>query len=125
MTQEEKDLVVKDLCARLPYGVKCRISDDKEFHQDKTIDEELTLSGYKAFVDTMNCFAVNPFFVKPYLRPMSSMTEEEKRQTRDLWIDADVKTHATRLIDFYNSHHLDYRGLIPMGLAFEAPKDMY
>ena len=132
MTQEDKDLLLKDLCARLPYGVKCRISDDNEFPQNKTIDEELTLSGYKAFVDTMNCSAVSPFFVKPYLRPISSMTEEEAEEYNgllygvcDFTQDSSSPMPVIKLTTFFYSHHLDCCGLIEKGLALEAPEDMY
>lgn len=116
MTKQEKELLLKDLCARLPYKQKVcyKIHDNSE-----EITE--TLSGYLLEYFKTGTIAV----VKPYLRPMNTMTEEEKEQTRDLWIDADIKTHATRLIDFYNKHHLDYQGLIPMGLALEAPEEMY
>ena len=136
MEQKLNDLLAKDLGARLPYGVKCKISDDQEFPQDKTIVEELTPSGYKAFVDTINCSAIKPFFVKPYLRPMSSMTEEEKKEFNSLingveerCINAYGKCGYSlafiEVNDWLNAHYFDYRGLIPMGLALEAPTDMY
>lgn len=76
---------------------------------------------------------------KPYLRSMSNMTEEEEkeyRKTMDKYThrlypnSADFSEHTeyswtTDTFDFLNAHHLDYRGLIPMGLAIKAPKDMY
>jgi hypothetical protein len=77
--------------------------------------------------------------IKPYLRPMSSMTDEEKRQYREL-CDEDIrqltyvqtvhpglkyKTSCHRSIDWLNAHHFDYRGLIEKGLALEAPEGMY
>ena len=128
MTQEDKQLLLADLCARLPYGVKIKLGDyDYQvcgYNSEKEMpvkiwyyyDSNLTLKSYIDVYLTDYC---------PYLRPMSSMTEEEKEQMRDLWIDADTKTHATRLIDFYNKHHFDYRGLIEQGLALEAPEGMY
>ncbi|MBQ7662470.1 MAG: hypothetical protein IJS48_03765 [Prevotella sp.] len=81
----------------------------------------------------------NPEKVKPYLRPMSSMTEEEEKEyrktmdkyTHKLYPDsADFSEHTeyswtTETFDFLNAHHFDYRGLIPKGLAIEAPEDMY
>ena len=105
MTREEKQILVKDLCARLPYHVKveANVCPRALFPMDVVMEN----------------------LPKPYLRPLSSMTEEEKEQMIHLWIDADIKTHATRLIDFYNEYHLDYRGLIPIGLAIEAPEGMY
>ena len=111
MKQEDKQLLLKDLCARLPYGVICDIYNDT-----CTIKEKLLFGGISRFADDTIC-------LRPYLRPMSSMTEEEKEQIRDFWIDADVKTHATQLIDFYNRHHFDYRGLIEKGLAIEVTEE--
>lgn len=116
MNKQDKQLLLKNLCGRLPY--KCKVYNSL-LHITETLDcvnlVENTINGYYSWEDT----------IKPYLRPMSSMTKEEKEQTRDLWIGADTKTHATRLIDFYNKHHIDYRGLIEKGLAIEAPKGMY
>ena len=72
--------------------------------------------------------------VKPYLRPMSSMTEEERNEYFDFRNQelqrvalAEVGRESTiaEISDWLNAHHFDYRGLIPMGLALEAPKDMY
>lgn len=68
--------------------------------------------------------------VKPYLRPMSSMTEEEKEELRDKNILIAVSTSGTVEttiggFDWLNAHHFDYRGLIPMGLALPAPEGMY
>ena len=117
MKPEEKDLLFKDLCARLPYHVRCKI-----WLEDGTT-EEGPLDLQHNYGDVLQ----DAFFyydrikdIKPYLRPMSSMTEEEREQIRDLWIDAHTKTHATRLIDFFNKYHFDYRGLIPKNLALST-----
>ena len=104
MSQEEKDLLVKDLCSRLPYGVKCR--------QFKLNSQTCTLTA--DLLDKVDN-------LEPYLRPMSSMTEEEGNELLQLMgRGTDIER-----IDFYLSHHFDYRGLIPMGLALEAPEGMY
>ena len=115
MIQEGKETLLKDLCARLPYGtmVKCNTDNRHEF------DEELSE------IHIMNFYQ---FEVKPYLRPMSSMTEEEKRNYHNYryWIEKGDIEHCTiNMIDWLNAHHFDYRGLIEKGLALEAPEGMY
>ena len=117
MTNQDKQLLLKDLCARLPYGVKV-----KNTHSDTVYD----LKEYMYCLPT--ALATN---FKPYLRPMSSMTEEERGEymlciymTKVRKGDALTLSSAV-LIDWLCAHHLDFRGLIPMGLALEAPEDMY
>ena len=132
MTEEEKDLLLKDICARLPYDVKvdcndkvynfagihsfniCVLSDDNE-------DNAFTTAGIK--------------YIKPYLFPLSSMTEEQKEEYYHIvnyissddtktWMEGEFiyvgTTQFLRLIDFYHRNHLDYRGLINGGLAIDA-----
>lgn len=139
MTQEEKELLLKDLSARLTYGVKCNAI-------LKQIDGSLksifgTFKGYNGWATVGNNL-VDIETVKPYFRPMSNMTEEEfseyfsikygKVTHRDKWKRIDVgKFHNVGIIpiedylDWLNAHHFDYRGLIDKGLALEAPKGMY
>lgn len=118
MTNEEKELLLIDLGARLHYKVKIKTSkgDGVLWSIDYIPDGAylgISINGavqdYFEFQDT-----------KPYLRPMSSMTEEEWSE----WHDA---RHGTcgEDVDFLLSHHFDYRGLIPMGLALEAKEGMY
>ena len=151
MTQEEKELIYKDLCGRLLYGVIVQqsakypkghsmynVADkwDTEPHDFKIIGVEGTntlitdkrkeeRTYAKGIVSSPITICIYNGLTKqvsiPYLRPMSSMTEEEKN---DLFQLMGRGTDIER-IDFYISHHFDYRGLIPMGLALEAPKDMY
>ena len=113
MTQGEKDLVLKDLCARLPYKVKVC------FYEKETC-VLLGIDGYEVYLDIdSDSFRIES--IKPYLRPMSSMTEEEKEILRTLkWTKLEHHT-----VDWLNSHHFDYRGLINMRLALEAPEGMY
>lgn len=122
MTPEEKQLLLKDLCARLPYGVKIKFySMEYPYGSEPVI---LTASLLKDRWENIHD-------VKPYLRSMSSMTQEERliyeQRLHDVGrsidvIDADdVVPH----IDWLLSHHFDFRGLIPMGLALEATVDMY
>ena len=121
MTQEDKELLLKDLCTRLPYGVKVKVLNEDILSQDS---EEGFIVGKENAND--DCFVIqcssdsyvlfyNDF--KPYLRPMSSMTEEEKKEC--------LKITFVEATDWLNSHHLDYRGLIEKGLALEAPPGMY
>ena len=134
MTQEEKQLLIKDLCARLPYGVKFQGEDSNVY----------TLDAANYFA-----FQVEDMIFKPYLRPISSMTESEIDKLFDiLHIDKDgndddwIKINdvvgikfffptgkwvenVAEAYDYLNSIHIDYRGLIPMGLALEAPEEMY
>ena len=117
MTQEEeKQLLLKDLCARLPYGVKFQGEDSNVYT-----------------LDAANYFAlqVGDAVFKPYLRPMSSMTEEERREYDKLIVKCIYDPEAyffdnyDRLYDWLLEHHFDYRGLIEKSLALEAPEDMY
>jgi hypothetical protein len=133
MTTEEKQLLIIDLCARLPYetmfyydryGEECLLSIDLEYNK---VNELYSLEE-----------------IKPYLRPMSSMTEEEIKEfsafgfevvnhinaNRDECpkyqvIEVSNFSEITKVTDWLNKKMLDYRGLIPMGLALEAPEGMY
>lgn len=133
MTENKRQLLLKDLCARLPYGVKIMFS-----HNGFRWDWEQTLSEITKCDDGE--YAVNGWGIhgiKPYLRPMSSMTEEEKEEynkTRDKiavqWDDYGMPivyeyAYTIKTFDWFNAHHFDYRGLIWKGLALEAPEDMY
>jgi hypothetical protein len=131
MTQEDKDILLKDLCARLPYGVKIRIEypflDENEWHPE-------ILYG----LDLQRLCIVNTSIrieeIKPYLRPMSSMTEEQKQFIKNKFCyDWDIEDHpyswwaccieigkVDELIDWFLENHFDYRGLIPMGLAIDV-----
>jgi hypothetical protein len=131
MTQEEKELLLKDLCARLPYGVKIQtwygeiITSDLNTFPYST--EEMDKEGMWG--------QLNNF--KPYLRPMSSMTEDEKKKiqalyhenTQNVFKDPDevrgYRFYDISVVDWLNENHFDYRGLIEKGLALEAPEGMY
>ena len=111
MTQEEKQLLLKDLCARLPYGVIVRKNDGVRESDNKLLDIDM-------FDELINYVYKD---IKPYLRPMSSMTEEEEIYYNMIYIT--LKFYEKE--DWLNAHHFDYRGLIPMSLALEAPEGMY
>ena len=150
MTQEEKELLLKDLCARWRYGVKAQIK-RKSLKLNEPVILDLPINGVINFasVDSVITVTENGDIVydqisncKPYLRPMSSMTEEEfleyhnikynKVTCRNNYERIDVgKFHNVGIVpiedylDWLNAHHFDYRGLIPMGLALEAKEGMY
>lgn len=115
MTQEHKDLLFKDLCARLPYGVKVQF-----IH---IITSPAILRGIdKDFIefDIAICELED---VKPYLFPLSSMTEEQSKTYHELisgMFGTSTLINFEVLTDFFHKNHLDYRGLIPMSLALDA-----
>ena len=133
MTNKDKQLLLllKDLCVRLPYGVIVAYKSQESEGQIKLGYGNI---GYVAELGRgwwIDC--------KPYLRPMSSMTEEEKEYIKNRWCynDWDIDgpsslwrekidvEDAEGIIDYFNEHHFDYRGLIEMGLALEAKEEMY
>lgn len=121
MTQEQKELLFKDLCARLPYNVICQV----EFKSDgKYESKNMILSGI--FKDeayfTIENGSVYSNDYKPYLFPLSSMTEEQKKEYQyitERWM-YDSSYSISDSIDWLNAHHFDYRGLIEKGLAVDA-----
>lgn len=110
MTQEDKEFLLKDLCARLPYGVKCK---SKYFINDTLsgiiIDGEETMFNFsvndKGFITQLYSSEF-----KPYLFPLSSITEEQYRE----WLD------TSDTVDWLNKNHFDHHNLIPKGLAIDA-----
>ena len=134
MIQEDKELLLKDLCARLPYNIICQV----EFKNcGKYETKNMTLSGI--FKDeayfTIENGSIYSSSYKPYLFPLSSMTEEQKKYITDRWgineeFDFEINPDwgeyfvelgdAVDFIDWLNKNHLDYRGLIEKGLAIDA-----
>jgi hypothetical protein len=122
MTREDKELLFKDLCARLPYGVKVYA---KYVDADTEVEKVGVLSmvdndAVIAFTcDDTNCYNyVAIHEVKPYLFPLSSMTEEQKKEYYDKYCLSDY--YALEKFDWLNKNHFDYRGLIPKGSAIDA-----
>ena len=118
MKQNEKDLLLKDLCSRLPYGVKVQTTyinpqtkERKDIGMDvlSTVEISMLIEGAEEH--------------KPYLFPLSSMTEEQKEEHKDLLDNQytfDANGNIFTLQDFYCKYHIDYRGLIPKGLAIDC-----
>lgn len=122
MTQEDKELIFKELCARLPYHVKCKI-----WLKDGTIEEGLLDLQHNYGNVLQDAFYYNKIKdIKPYLRPMSSMTEEEKEeycqlQQRVIYNNKGVVNEdVTKYINWCYKKHLDINNLIPMELAIDA-----
>jgi len=119
MIKENKELLIKDLCARLPYNVICQV----EFKENgKYNSEVMLLSGIftdEAYFTTKGGSIYSNEY-KPYLFPMSSMTEEEKLMYEGLMIGTDNISYMLDVIDWLNAHHFDYRNLIQMNLAIDA-----
>ena len=117
MTQTDKDLLIKDLCSRLPYGVMAKFGDSKP----------LKITNIGQFQDSKSWFIESEFEsgtilgllpdIKPYLFPISSMTIDQAQEWHKYANDRGGLAPST---DWLNAHHFDYRGLIPMGLANDA-----
>ena len=127
MTQEDKELLLKDLCARLPYGVKIELTwwvMDEGTCMSTTLEPD--------HIDQIRNDEVGDVEIKSYLFPMSSMTEEQKKEYNllqnfvpiyyygfDIMVDKELYDNWES-IDYLNAHHFDYRGLIEKGFAIDA-----
>lgn len=122
MIQEEKDLLLKDLCARLLYGVKCNVGEEIPYTLCRIgIDDR---NGHLLdFIETKGGLDMQVYLseVKPYLFPMSSMTPKQKAELANLTCEtSSIFETAVLEIEFYIKNHIDYRGLIGKGLAIDA-----
>ena len=127
MTQEDKELLLKDLGGRLPYGVKI-------------LDISANVAGKLFLISTTDTVQYETaddsgiqtlYNIKPYLRPMSSMTEDEQRTLDSMCNGVEMVSRLSGLkmfdkaFNWLDENHFDYRGLIEKGLALEAPEGMY
>ena len=120
MTQEEKDLLLKDLCARLSYGVKV-------VYENKVFSVDYISAKYEEIkLNIPDNYTLNITEVKPYLFPISSMTEEQCKELYDI---SEIRIAFTpdRMIEVYKNtiewflkNHIDYNGLIEKGLAIDC-----
>ena len=159
MTQEDKDLVLKDMCSRIPYGLRLWIKmyEGKPDHFIKshnilssvnytTLSPRISIEGALYDIEGPE-YSCGEQYIKPYLRPLFSMTENEFQNLKSysgLIYDqlelqefydnskclefylSEIPSYVVILVfDWLNKSMFDYRGLIPRGLALEAPKDMY
>jgi hypothetical protein len=138
MTQEQKGLLLKDLCARLPYGIKAEI----KYHDGVWGLCSINPNGYTIVTrDIGYPMETDWVYCKPYLFPLSSMTEEQKYDFycrfiendcdfddfKELYLDNGMWhklltsiDDCDSVVDWFNKNNFDYRGLIPMGLAIDA-----
>jgi len=120
MTQEEKSLLLQDLCARLPYGVMVQ---DELGRINKLVIGNADL--VRLYYNDFSIYGENTLSL-PFLRTLSSMTEEEYREWHYLYLPyprENEATEAQRRIDWLNKYHFDYRGLIEKGLAIEVTEE--
>ena len=123
MIREELLLLLQDLCARSPYGVICQVDNGAAGLNDGKIIE---IDISKEFVRLDADYYWDAYIddVRPYLRPMSSMTEEEKEEYHKLCDSYyGIYFDSVLSIDWLNAHYFDYRGLIPRGLAIAVTKE--
>ena len=130
MTDKDKELLIKDICSRLPYdlvidynGIRTTLHDIKVFQLYDSDD----IKDYNCLIDIFrDDDYVDVENIKPYLFPLSSMTEEQKIIYGDFCyaiihsLAWDMQTELNDLIDWFNKNHFDYRGLIEKGLAIDA-----
>ena len=130
----DKELLLKDLCARLPYGIKfLRESWNFETDQELSVIEVLEDIDKDGYINNTKVYKVED--IKPYLFPLSNMTEEQKESSpfEPSLLNAFINGHISlfedeelniddlnRLYDWFNKNHFDYRGLIEKSLALDA-----
>lgn len=137
MTQEEKQLLLNDLCGRVPYVTfvyvdwheteELEICEDYEDNEEEPNIHTLISCNYYGECDLDDNLYKTIYDIKPYLRPLSSMTAEEKEDFGVPFTSEGLVTLADTVecIDWLNAHHFDYRGLIEKSLAIVAPEGMY
>ena len=125
MTQEDKELLLKDISARLPYGVKAYVKNWSNFktYEDVYVVKSTFPSLNEVHVqsETGSLDVIIGYYdyeFKPYLFPLSSMTEEQKMDLTKFVANGIYNENI--VYDWYNKNHFDYRGLIEKGLALDA-----
>lgn len=124
MKQEYKELLLKDLCARLPYGLKAVLKQTNCHNSTKHKVSEKDIYSFRTGKPLEEDYGQHDYYkvivtdIKPYLFPLSSMNNEQR--TSHNFLKHSAHANPIKLIDWYNKNHFDYRGLIPMGLANDA-----
>lgn len=130
MTQEERDILLKDICARLPYNVKAYVkhwSSLEQKYYEGVYDVKSAFPSLNEIHVQSSSGAVNITLgyyeheFKPYLFPLSSMTDEQEEEYNNLncW-ELGCFPHTEDALDYLIANHFDYRGLIEMGIAIDA-----
>ena len=142
LTEQGKQLLLMDLCARLPYGVMCDMGLKHPLQLQRILVDKLD-GNLLDFYEDGNDYQVYLSEVKPYLRPMSSMTKEESIELQTIlndWWNKELFTLTEEpmieyalssinytlnptLFDWLNKKHFDYRGLIKKGLAIKVTEE--
>lgn len=129
MNREEKYLVIDDISGRVPHGVVFNTDWGNKTLKGIQYDNVNTLLYFGVCNSTNKVIETYVSEVKPYLFPISSMSDKQKKELEDTLIRLNLEALsdeisseviATYEIDFYNKNHIDYRGLIPKGLALDA-----
>lgn len=116
---KDKELLLIDLSARLPYHVRCKIWLKDDTTEEGPLDLEHNYGNV-----LQDAFYYNKIKdIKPYLRPMSSMTDEERNEYKHLVAFSGSPNGAANFVDWLNAHHFDYRGLIEKGLAIAVTEN--
>lgn len=127
ITQEQRDLLIKDLCARLPYGVKIQTPTNCWSSEEGICELKEIFKGDDGLFRIGDVGALIEYS-KPYLFPMSSMTEEQKKEWQSLMISDSfgILYHTIDSFDYLYKNHIDCRGFIPKGWANDATgKNIY
>ena len=119
MTQQEKQILLKDLCARIPYRTFVQLNPGAYNKPETCILTGVNGERVHLNVDS-DSFRIDN--IKPYLRSTESMTEDEEKELEET---LQYTQYTLESYDWLNEHHLDYRGLIEIGLALEAKPEMY
>ena len=129
MKQEDEELLNRDLIARLHYRVIVRNIRNKEncdidfYHPRGVFELDISPISPKSY--NYQGYSCHIEDIRPYLRPMSSMTEEEMKEFEKIKLSYHFDEDGYVLFDWLNKHHFDYRCLIEKGLALVAPEGMY
>lgn len=136
MEKTDRELLIKEISSRLPYGIKVQVFGWDEEKGEVAVPLKVYSINTDGYISLeYNHYDVESVYIEDcllYLRPMSSMTKEECVEFKWLNDQCDnmptyeyVPVENYRIFDWLNRHHFDYRGLIEKGLALEAPEGMY